>query len=122
MQAALDELGVVYEYVNIRKDEVGRLRVREINNGYESVPTLVFPDGSTSTEPSRLELLAHLQRLELTKDPIVGAIRAKQPAWIRIVPWLGLLLILYGWVQHQPYIDIAGFLTLVFYFLMLFRK
>ncbi|GAB4508779.1 MAG: hypothetical protein OHK0046_02260 [Anaerolineae bacterium] len=43
---------VNYEYINIRTDQAARARVREINNGYESVPTLVFPDGSTLTEPS----------------------------------------------------------------------
>ena len=40
-----------YAYIDIRRDAQARDRVREINNGYESVPTLVFPDGSTLTEP-----------------------------------------------------------------------
>ncbi len=48
----LKESKVEYTYINIHQDEVGREHVREINNGYESVPTLVFPDGSTLTEPS----------------------------------------------------------------------
>lgn len=48
----LEKAGVEFEYINIRADETGRLQVREINHGYESVPTLVFPDGTTLTEPS----------------------------------------------------------------------
>ncbi|HEY1011098.1 MAG TPA: glutaredoxin domain-containing protein [Herpetosiphonaceae bacterium] len=54
---------VPYEYVNIRKDESAAARVRAINNGNESVPTLVFPDGSTLTEPSTGELTARLEAL-----------------------------------------------------------
>lgn len=52
---------VTYCYVNIHQDDEARRRVREINNGYESVPTLVFPDGSTLTEPSTRELSARLK-------------------------------------------------------------
>ena len=43
---------VAYEYINIHQDETARAFVREVNNGYESVPTLLFPDGTTLTEPS----------------------------------------------------------------------
>lgn len=57
----LKESKVDYTYINIHQDEVGRERVREINNGYESVPTLVFPDGSTLTEPSANVLRNKLQ-------------------------------------------------------------
>lgn len=58
------ELGrndIDYEYINIREHKDAAERVRQINNGYESVPTLVFPDGSTLTEPSTAELLARLR-------------------------------------------------------------
>lgn len=56
---------IAYDYVNIRKDADGMHRVQQINNGNASVPTLVFPDGSTLTEPStgvlreKLESLGH---------------------------------------------------------------
>ena len=52
IRGMLDQSNAVYETINIFEDPEGRQRVREINNGYESVPTLVFPDGSTLTEPS----------------------------------------------------------------------
>lgn len=57
---ALEQFNVDYEYVDISRDAQGRERVREINRGYESVPTLVFPDGSTLTEPPTAELKARL--------------------------------------------------------------
>jgi mycoredoxin len=57
----LDEQAVAYDYVNIHQDLDARVKVREINRGYESVPTLVFPDGSTLTEPSLNTLRGSLQ-------------------------------------------------------------
>lgn len=52
-----------YEYINIHRDYTARERVRDINHGYESVPTLVFPDGSTLTEPSEGQLTRKLQEM-----------------------------------------------------------
>ena len=66
VRAALFQSKVPYEYINIHEDENARERVREINNGYESVPTLVFPDGSTLTEPSGGQLHAKLKTMGYT--------------------------------------------------------
>lgn len=49
------------DYMDITQDDDARLRVKDINNGNESVPTLVFPDGSTLTEPGPRQLHAKLQ-------------------------------------------------------------
>ena len=68
MRFALDKTGIRYEYINIRQDEAGRARVREINSGCESVPTLVFPDGSTLTEPSIHALKRKLELLGLLPE------------------------------------------------------
>jgi len=54
---------VDYDYINIKQDDAAREWVREVNNGYESVPTLLFPDGSTMTEPSPPELRAKLKAM-----------------------------------------------------------
>jgi mycoredoxin len=64
VRSALDQAGIHYKYINIRQDEAGRVRVREINAGCESVPTLVFPDGTTLTEPSDYALQQKLEQLE----------------------------------------------------------
>ncbi len=45
-----------YTYIDIRQDDEARERVRSINGGNESVPTIVFSDGSTLTEPSSAAL------------------------------------------------------------------
>lgn len=52
-----------YEYINIHQDIEAREYVREVNNGFESVPTLLFPDGSTLTEPSTGELKTKLNAI-----------------------------------------------------------
>lgn len=46
--------------INIDDDPAARETVVTINNGYASVPTLIFPDGSTLTEPSMGQLKAKL--------------------------------------------------------------
>jgi mycoredoxin len=56
----LDRHQVDYEYIDIDKDELGEAFVKETNHGYRSVPTLLFPDGTTLTEPSQAELLNKL--------------------------------------------------------------
>ena len=92
---ALDQAGIKYEYVDIQKDDDARARVREINNGYESVPTLVFEDGSTLTEPSLTVLFEHLQSLGLQVAPMTLGTRVKitlLSPYTRIA--LGLLLLL----------------------------
>ena len=60
--AMLKQSQVDFDYINIHQDDDARQRVREINNGYESVPTLVFPDGSTLTEPSAAKLRRKLRK------------------------------------------------------------
>mgnify|MGYP001818030942 CR=1 FL=1 len=51
------------DYVDIAEDDAARQRVREINEGNESVPTLVFPDGSTLAEPGPRKIRAKLQEM-----------------------------------------------------------
>ena len=59
-KAFLDRHQVVYEYVDIDTDKAGEAFVIQTNHGNRSVPTLLFPDGSTLTEPSLQELAKKL--------------------------------------------------------------
>ena len=63
VRGVLQRAQVEYDYVNIMEDAVGAAHVKEINNGNASVPTLVFPDGSTLTEPSTAVLQKKLAAL-----------------------------------------------------------
>ena len=60
-----DELEIPYEWIDIDKDSDARQYVEEVNHGFRSVPTIIFPDGSILVEPSDevlREKLAELTR------------------------------------------------------------
>ena len=63
VRAMLEQVGVEYEYLDISRNEAARQRLREINQGYESVPTLEFEDGTSLTEPSAGELSKKLKAM-----------------------------------------------------------
>lgn len=63
VKGMLTQSKVKFEYIDIHQDGTAAARVRAINNGNESVPTLVFPDGSTLTEPTVGELQPKLKSL-----------------------------------------------------------
>ncbi|NJN16921.1 MAG: mycoredoxin [Oscillochloris sp.] len=56
----LDQQGAAYHYINIEDDPQAAAYVVEVNKGFQSVPTIVFPDGSILVEPSSRELQAKL--------------------------------------------------------------
>lgn len=57
----LERHNVPYTWINIEEDAAARTRVQEINGGYMSVPTILFPDGSVLVEPGNSELEAKLK-------------------------------------------------------------
>ncbi len=65
----MKENEIVVKQINIDGNPEARHEVMTINNGYASVPTLVFPDGTTLTEPSFRQLRAKLgvEQPSLTK-------------------------------------------------------
>ncbi len=63
VKGLLKQSNVKFEYIDIHQGSVAAAHVRAINNGNESVPTLVFPDGSTLTEPTVGELQSKLESL-----------------------------------------------------------
>ena len=69
VRSLLRRANVGYDYVSITLNRAARQQVKEINQGNASVPTLVFPDGSTLTEPTLAELTARLQALGYTVAP-----------------------------------------------------
>ncbi len=54
----LDSHGIPYEYINIEEDESAAELVVKVNGGAQSVPTIIFPDGSILVEPTARELAA----------------------------------------------------------------
>jgi mycoredoxin len=62
-QKLLTNREIEYEWINISEDVSGREFVMEVNNGYRSVPTIVFPDGDILVEPSNAKLAAKLSQI-----------------------------------------------------------
>jgi mycoredoxin len=52
-----------YTYIDIERDDAARQYVVEVNGGNQSVPTIVFSDGSVLVEPANAVLTAKLTEL-----------------------------------------------------------
>lgn len=61
----LEELRVTYTYIDVEADPSGAAKVVEINGGRQSIPVIVFPDGTHLTEPSDPTLRAKLIALKI---------------------------------------------------------
>ena len=64
----LEKSDIPVEVIDIDRDPEARARLIEINGGYASVPTVIFPDGSKLTEPpiSRLRTELGIERNSLS--------------------------------------------------------
>ncbi len=60
LMSQLDREGVEYTSVDIERDEAAADFVMGINGGNQTVPTVVFPDGSVATNPALKDVLARL--------------------------------------------------------------
>lgn len=62
-----DANNVPYEWIDVDKDKEAEEYVKSVNNGFRSIPTLIFPDGSHLTEPSARKLEEHAVTLGLVQ-------------------------------------------------------
>lgn len=60
LKKALDREGIEYREVNIEQAPDAADFVMSVNGGNQTVPTLLFPDGSAATNPSLGEVKARL--------------------------------------------------------------
>jgi mycoredoxin len=51
-----DDNHIPYEWIDVDKDKDAEAFVKSVNNGFRSIPTILFPDGSHLTEPSLARL------------------------------------------------------------------
>ncbi len=68
------EQRVPYHYVDIDNDPEATAFVEEVNKGYRSIPTIVFPDGSVLVEPSNAQLAEKLGMQTRAKRAFYDAI------------------------------------------------
>jgi mycoredoxin len=60
LKTQLDSAGIGYTEVNIEEQPDAATYVESVNNGNQTVPTVVFPDGSAATNPSLADVKARL--------------------------------------------------------------
>ena len=63
LKRQLDEAGVLYSEINIEETPGASEIVEKANNGNQTVPTLVFSDGSSVTNPRVQVVIEKLQEL-----------------------------------------------------------
>ena len=64
----LNELGVSFDYINIEEVPGAADKVAEINGGAQSIPVIIFKDGTHLTEPSDPALRQKLADLGITNN------------------------------------------------------
>ncbi|MFC1407192.1 MULTISPECIES: mycoredoxin [Streptacidiphilus] len=60
LKTQLDREGIGYTEVNIEHDPDSAAFVEKVNDGNQTVPTVLFPDGSALTNPSLAQVKAKL--------------------------------------------------------------
>lgn len=60
LKLQLDEAGIAYREVNIERDPAAAEFVQQVNSGNQTVPTLLYPNGRTATNPTFAEVKAEL--------------------------------------------------------------
>ena len=60
LKSQLEREGIAYAEVDIERDENAADYVMSVNNGNQTVPTVVFPDGTALTNPSVSQVKAQL--------------------------------------------------------------
>jgi mycoredoxin len=63
LKSQLNDLGITFEEVNIEEVPGTAEIVEKVNNGNQTVPTLVFSDGTAMTNPSAKQVQEKLQSL-----------------------------------------------------------
>lgn len=59
----MEELNVAYTLIDVEADQSAAEKVKEINGGKQSIPVIVFADGTHLTEPSDIDLKAKLSAM-----------------------------------------------------------
>jgi mycoredoxin len=63
LRSQLDREGIAYEVVDIERVPDAALVVEQVNGGNQTVPTLVYADGSAHTNPSLAQVKDKLAAL-----------------------------------------------------------
>ncbi len=80
LKSQMDREGIAYTEVNIEDVPDAAAYVMKVNGGNQTVPTVLFPDGSAATNPSLAEVKVAHQRLTRPAPGPAGRHRPTAPA------------------------------------------
>jgi mycoredoxin len=60
LKSMLDREGIGYTEIDIERQPAAADFVMQVNDGNQTVPTVLFPDGTSATNPSLAEVKARL--------------------------------------------------------------
>lgn len=60
LKTQLDSAGIAYTEVDIEQQPDAAAFVEQVNGGNQTVPTVLFPDGSAATNPSLVQVKERL--------------------------------------------------------------
>ena len=63
LKSQLDREGIAYQVIDIEHEPEAAFLVEQINHGNQTVPTLVYSDGSAQTNPSVAQVKQKLAAL-----------------------------------------------------------
>lgn len=63
LRSQMDREGIAYTVVDIEQEPDAALIVEQVNGGNQTVPTLVYSDGSAQTNPSLVQVKEKLAAL-----------------------------------------------------------
>jgi mycoredoxin len=63
LKGQMDREGITYDVVDIEQHPEAAQLVEQVNGGNQTVPTLVYPDGSAQTNPSLMQVKEKLAAL-----------------------------------------------------------
>jgi mycoredoxin len=61
LKSHLDRAGIAYSEIDVEEDPDAADLVMKVNEGNRTVPTVIFPDGSSATNPSLAEVQSRLR-------------------------------------------------------------
>jgi mycoredoxin len=67
LKSQLAREGIEMAEINIEEDPAAADFVMSVNGGFQTVPTVVFPDGSAMTNPSAAQVKQRLHELAIVK-------------------------------------------------------
>jgi len=97
-----------YEYIDVSEDKEALLKLQILNQGFDDVPTLVFPDKSKMIQPKVRELEDKLREMGYNIAPITlqGRLRVmlQSPSWV----FGGMVILISGAVSGDFRVILLG--------------